>query len=182
MKAVARDDAWYRRTLHIAWAQLAAQAGMSKDDYEPVYRDILRMAGAPKNACGKFSLSGMTTPQKEKAIALFKERGFNLKKPRKTAQKPALNPVKSVVYQSALLDKAFGIWQAMAGMGIIKSASQNAFETWALKRITAEHLKWSSAGEQEQLVEALKLWARRKGAKIVYHDKDSWIEKDGEVA
>jgi phage gp16-like protein len=175
-----RDAAWYRRTFHVAWAQLAASAGMSKQDYEPIYRDILRQCGATNDEDGNPSQKNMTVIQLEHALEEFKKRGFKLVKSRvKTTSKT----VKTTVYDTALLDKAFGIWKAMADFGIVANASRSAFEAWALKRIKADHLKWITDTEKEQLVEALKQWAKRKGCSIFYDDvKNSWVKKNAEMA
>ncbi|HCU53342.1 MAG TPA: hypothetical protein DIC36_03360 [Gammaproteobacteria bacterium] len=170
-----RDAAWYRRTFHVAWGQLAHLAGMSKEDYEPIYREILRQCGATDGPNGP-SLGSMTAAQKEAALAQFKQRGFDLKNGGKGGFKAPANG-------DSLLVKAYGLWRALAGFGIVQNDSRAAFEAWALKRIRGDKLEWSTAPEREQLVEALKLWAKRKGCEIRYDAlQDSWIEHHGEVA
>lgn len=168
-----RDDAWYRRTFHVAWAQLAHAARMSKEEYEPIYREILRKYG------GSESLGDLTVPQKEAALSALKQRGFQLKKNRR---KNGLKAASNAAYPNQILNKAYGFWVALAEAGIVKNESQTAFENWALKRIAADNLTWSTDSEREQLVESLKLWAQRCGCRIEYAENNSRVCANDEVA
>lgn len=141
--------------IHIAKAHL----GLSRDDYEYVIQQVI--------GTKKTSAADLTHGERATLLAHFKRAGFTVK-PKAGAQRPLGSPQHR---------KLRAMWYAMAEVGAVARptdalACDAAVEAWAVRQLCRpEHgafsaLRFASGAQLNLLIEELKAWGRRVGAKV----------------
>jgi phage gp16-like protein len=144
--------------IHMAKAHL----GLSREDYEFVIRHVTKTE--------KSSAADLTDAERNTLLQHFKRMGFTIK-PKAGAARPLNGPMHR---------KLRAIWYSLAEAGAVTRpadplACDAAVEAWAMRQINEgsasqalgalDALRFASVDQLNKLIEEIKRWAARVGAK-----------------
>lgn len=125
------------RLIHVAKRDLALD-----DD---CYRAILQRIG--KQA----SSSKLTIPQLSQVLEYMKQAGFKVRS--KAGGRPLAKDCQSKMIR--------GIWLELAGMEVVRNASEEALATFVKRMAKVDTLQWLSTEQASLVIEHLKEWRQR---------------------
>ena len=125
--------------IHVAKKQLA----LAEDDYRQILFD----------ETGRMSSADCDERQLEKVIDRLKRVGFK-PVPRYGAKTAATHP---------MARKARALWISLHHLGVVRNASEEAFEAFAMRQLGCDRLVWARQSDAFRLIEALKNMAVRNG-------------------
>lgn len=115
---------------------------------------------------GMDSCTGLSNAQRDELLAHFKTLGFKVK----SSSLP--NSTRKVIVGKPLISKLRAMWYALADAHAVKrpgtaGACDLQVEAWAKQELPAlDALRFASDAQLSELVERMKAWARRVGAKV----------------
>lgn len=131
--------------IHIAKSQL----GLDDD----VYRDLLWTIGRVTSAAD-LDWSG-----RKQLLEHLKKCGFKPRPPKAKAQGRELMGDDE---QSRMI---LTLWQGLHAAGVVKDASEGALAKWIKRMTRVDSPRWLRADQKSMLIEALKKWNDRPGAR-----------------
>lgn len=141
-----------------------AKQALQMDD--ATYRAVLAAKGA-----GATSSKQLNAAQRQAVLRHFKACGFEVK------AKPGSAAAKANGWaRTPEMTKLRALWWALADAGAVTrpvdhQACDDALDAWAVRQLSTrtpalDALRFASGQQMRELIEALKQWARRVGAKV----------------
>lgn len=132
------------KTLHPTWC-------------DEDYRLVLQQCGATE-INGRISASTMSIAQMEKAMAMFKQKGF----------KATLSSGKRYSKEKQpRIAKLNAMWCAMADAGVVQDRSESAMRAWCENKVpNLVQLSWADNAALNKATDMLKAYARSRGVKV----------------
>lgn len=126
------------------------------DDF---YRDVFLVKhGATADKKGRISATTMNPTQLTRAVHAMRQAGF-VTKPPHTANG-------STDWRSPRIKKITAIWCALADAGVVHNRSEATMEKWCRGITKKAWLRWATAHDLNNCIEALKSWAAREHVEL----------------
>ena len=123
---------------------------------------------------GKASSADLNVVERDKLLKHYKAKGFVVKPNATTAGKPARS---AAFIREPQVKKLLAMWYALADAGAVTkpathAACSDAVQAWAKNQLATHRLgpmdalRFATGEQLNHLVEAMKLWGQRVGAKV----------------
>ncbi|MBN3006353.1 regulatory protein GemA [Chromobacterium alkanivorans] len=125
------------RLIHVAKRDLA----LDDDSYRAILQRIGKQASSSK----------LTIPQLSQVLEYMKQAGFKVRS--KAGGRPLAKDCQSKMIR--------GIWLELAGMEVVRNASEEALATFVKRMAKVDTLQWLSTEQASLVIEHLKEWRQR---------------------